>query len=196
MTPATSWASPARCSAPKRARFPSRAEQSDPAEQGAASPLPEKFHGLTDQETRYRQRYVDLIVNPEVKDTFVKRSQILREHARLSGRQGLPGGGHPHSAHPSRSARPPVPSSPTTTRWTWTWCLRIETELYLKRLIVGGMDRVYEVGRIFRNEGMDTKHNPEFTTIELYQAYTDYHGMMDLVEEMMKTVAQNGMRQR
>lgn len=152
-------------------------------------PLPEKFHGLTDKEARYRQRYVDLIMNPDVKDTFVKRSLIMREL-----RSFLDGKGFLEVDTPiltpfeiGASARPFLTHHNTL---DMDMVLRIETELYLKRLIVGGMDRVYEVGRIFRNEGMDTKHNPEFTTIELYQAYTDYHGMMDLVEEMMKTVAQ------
>ncbi len=152
-------------------------------------PLPEKFHGLTDRETRYRQRYVDLIVNPEVMDTFVKRSLILREL-----RSYLDGKGFLEVDTPiltpfeiGASARPFFTHHNAL---DMDMVLRIETELYLKRLIVGGMERVYEVGRIFRNEGMDTKHNPEFTTIELYQAYTDYVGMMDLVEEMMQTVAQ------
>ena len=152
-------------------------------------PLPEKFHGLTNTDMRYRQRYVDLIMNPEVKDTFVKRSKILTEI-----RHYLDGKGFLEVDTPiltpfeiGASARPFLTHHNTL---DMDMVLRIETELYLKRLIVGGMDRVYEVGRIFRNEGMDTKHNPEFTTIELYQAYTDFRGMMDLVEEMMKTVAE------
>ena len=151
-------------------------------------PLPEKFHGLTDRETRYRQRYVDLIVNPEVKDTFVKRSMILRELRHFLDSKGFLEVDTP-SLTPfeiGASARPFYTHHNTL---DIDMVLRIETELYLKRLIVGGMDRVYEVGRIFRNEGMDPTHNPEFTSIELYQAYTDFHGMMDLVEEMMKTVA-------
>ena len=150
-------------------------------------PLPNKFKGLTDREVRYRQRYVDLIVNPEVKDTFVKRSKILREL-----RHFLDGKGFLEVDTPiltpfeiGASARPFYTHHNTL---DLDMVLRIETELYLKRLIVGGMDRVYEVGRIFRNEGMDPTHNPEFTSIELYQAYTDFHGMMDLVEEMMKEV--------
>ena len=151
-------------------------------------PLPEKFHGLTDLETRYRQRYVDLIVNPEVKDTFVKRSHILRELRHFLDSKGFLEVDTPILTpfEIGASARPFYTHHNTL---DIDMVLRIETELYLKRLIVGGMDKVYEVGRIFRNEGMDQTHNPEFTSIELYQAYTDFHGMMDLVEEMMKTVA-------
>ena len=152
-------------------------------------PLPEKFHGLTNTDTRYRQRYLDLIVNPEVKDTFVKRSQILRElRAFLDGRGFLEV--DTPILTPFEIGASARPFYTHHNALDMDMVLRIETELYLKRLIVGGMDRVYEVGRIFRNEGMDTKHNPEFTTIELYQAYTDFHGMMELVEDMMKTVAQ------
>ena len=153
-------------------------------------PLPEKFHGLKDTDTRYRQRYVDLIVNPDVKDTFVKRSQILREIRAYLDEKGFLEVDTPILTpfEIGASARPFLTHHNTL---DMDMVLRIETELYLKRLVVGGMDRVYEVGRIFRNEGMDTKHNPEFTSIELYQAYTDYQGMMDLVEEMMKRVAQN-----
>ena len=151
-------------------------------------PLPEKFHGLTNLEQRYRQRYVDLIANPEVKDTFVKRSKILRLI-----RDYLDNKGYLEVDTPilvpleiGASARPFITHHNTLDMDMY---LRIETELYLKRLIVGGIDKVYEVGRIFRNEGMDPKHNPEFTTIELYEAYTDYYGMMDLVEELYKMLA-------
>jgi len=154
----------------------------------AVRPLPEKFHGLSDKETRYRQRYVDLIVNPEVKDTFVKRSQILKEIRAYLDEKGFLEVDTPILTpfEIGASARPFYTHHNTL---DMDMVLRIETELYLKRLIVGGMDRVYEVGRIFRNEGMDPKHNPEFTTIELYQAFTDFHGMMDLVEELYKRLA-------
>lgn len=152
-------------------------------------PLPEKFHGLTDTEMRYRQRYVDLIMNPGVKDTFVKRSQIMREIRAYLDEKGFLEVDTPILTpfEIGASARPFITHHNTL---DMDMVLRIETELYLKRLIVGGFDRVYEVGRIFRNEGMDTKHNPEFTTIELYQAYTDFHGMMDLVEELYKRLAE------
>ncbi len=151
-------------------------------------PLPEKFHGLTNVEQRYRQRYVDLIVNPEVKDTFIKRSKILK-----LTREFLDSRGYLEVDTPiltpleiGASARPFITHHNTLDMDMY---LRIETELYLKRLIVGGMNKVYEVGRIFRNEGMDPKHNPEFTTIELYEAFTDYYGMMDLVEDLYKMLA-------
>ena len=151
-------------------------------------PLPEKFHGLTNLEQRYRQRYVDLIANPEVKDTFVKRSKILKLI-----RSYLDSKGYLEVDTPillpieiGASARSFKTHHNTLDIPMY---LRIETELYLKRLIVGGMNKVYEVGRIFRNEGMDQKHNPEFTTIELYEAFTDYYGMMDLVEELYKMLA-------
>ena len=152
-------------------------------------PLPEKFHGLTDTDQRYRRRYVDLIMNPGVKDAFYKRSQILKEIRAYLDENGFLEVDTPILTpfEIGASARPFFTHHNTL---DMDMVLRIETELYLKRLIVGGMERVYEVGRIFRNEGMDTKHNPEFTSIELYQAYTDFHGMMDLVEEMMKRVAQ------
>ena len=152
-------------------------------------PLPEKFHGLQDTDTRYRQRYLDLIVNPDVKDTFVKRSLILRHLRAFLDARGFLEVDTPILT-PFEIGASARPFYTHHNALDMDMVLRIETELYLKRLIVGGMDRVYEVGRIFRNEGMDTKHNPEFTTIELYQAYTDFHGMMDLVEDMMKTVAQ------
>ena len=151
-------------------------------------PLPEKFHGLTNLEQRYRQRYVDLIVNPEVKDTFVKRSKILSLIRSYLDSKGFLEVDTPIllPIEIGASARPFVTHHNTLDIPMY---LRIETELYLKRLIVGGMNRVYEVGRIFRNEGMDQKHNPEFTSIELYQAFTDYYGMMDLVEELYKMLA-------
>ncbi len=151
-------------------------------------PLPEKFHGLTNLEQRYRQRYVDLIANPEVKDTFIKRSKILKVIREYLDSKGFLEVDTPILVplEIGASARPFITHHNTLDIDMY---LRIETELYLKRLIVGGMNRVYEVGRIFRNEGMDTKHNPEFTTIELYQAYTDYYGMMDLVEELYKKLA-------
>ena len=151
-------------------------------------PLPEKFHGLTDLEQRYRNRSMDLIVNPEVKETFKKRSAIINEiRAYLNERDYLEV--ETPILNPieiGASARPFVTHHNTL---DIDMFLRIETELYLKRLIVGGIDRVYEIGRIFRNEGMDRKHNPEFTSIELYQAYTDFEGMMNLVEELFKRLA-------
>ena len=150
--------------------------------------LPEKFHGLSDTELRYRERYVDLIVNPEVKDTFVKRSKILSEIRAYLNEKGYLEVETPILTpfEIGASARPFFTHHNTL---DMDMVLRIETELYLKRLIVGGMDRVYEIGRIFRNEGMDPKHNPEFTSIELYQAYADYHDIMDLVEGLFKRLA-------
>lgn len=151
-------------------------------------PLPEKYHGLTDTDTRYRKRYLDMIVNPDVKDTFIKRSAIIKSIRKYLDNLGfievetpilnlIPGGA---------SARPFITHHNTLDMDMY---LRIATELYLKRLIVGGMERVYEIGRNFRNEGMDVKHNPEFTCIELYQAFTDYHGMMDISEALIRNAA-------
>ena len=151
-------------------------------------PLPEKFHGLKDTDTRYRQRYVDLIVNPEVKDTFYKRSQIMKEIRSFLDSRGFTEVDTPILL-PLEIGAAARPFKTHHNTLDMDMYLRIETELYLKRLIVGGMHRVYEVGRIFRNEGMDTKHNPEFTTVELYQAFTDFRGIMDLVEEMNKQIA-------
>ncbi len=150
-------------------------------------PLPEKFHGLTNTDLRYRQRYVDLIMNPDVKETFVKRSKIIKAMREFLDAKGFLEVDTPvlHTLEIGAAARPFVTHHNTLDIDMY---LRIETELYLKRLIVGGFDKVYEVGRIFRNEGMDTKHNPEFTTIEMYQAYTDFRGMMDLAEEMYSEV--------
>ena len=152
-------------------------------------PLPEKFHGLKDTDTRYRQRYVDLIVNPEVKDTFIKRSQILHEIRSYLDSKGFLEVDTPILV-PLEIGAAARPFKTHHNTLDMDMYLRIETELYLKRLIVGGMNKVYEVGRIFRNEGMDTKHNPEFTTIELYQAFTDYRGIMDLVEELNTMLAE------
>jgi len=152
-------------------------------------PLPEKFHGLKDPELRYRQRYVDLIVNPEVKDTFIKRSQIIREIRAMLDEEDflevetpvlntIPGGA---------AARPFITHHNALNIDMY---MRIALELHLKRLIIGGFDRVYEIGRVFRNEGMDTRHNPEFTELELYQAYTDINGMMDITERMIRRCAE------
>ena len=152
-------------------------------------PLPEKFHGLRDTDMRYRQRYVDLIMNPEVKDTFIKRSQIMAGIREYLDEKGFLEVDTPIlTTHEIGAAARPFKTHHNTLNLDMF--LRIETELYLKRLIVGGMDRVYEVGRIFRNEGMDTRHNPEFTTVELYQAFTDYKGMMELVMELYPRLAQ------
>ncbi len=151
--------------------------------------LPEKYHGLTNTDLRYRQRYVDLIMNPEVKDTFVKRSQIISTIRKYLDTQGFIEVETPMlvSNAGGAAARPFVTHSNALDE---DFKLRISLELYLKRLIVGGLERVYEIGRVFRNEGVDTRHNPEFTLMELYQAYTDYHGMMDLTENMYRYVAQ------
>ena len=151
--------------------------------------LPEKFHGLTNTDLRYRQRYVDLIMNPEVKDTFVKRSQIIREIRSFLDSQGFMEVETPMLVANAGGAA----ARPFETHYNALdedVKLRISLELYLKRLIVGGLERVYEIGRVFRNEGTDARHNPEFTLMELYQAYTDYNGMMDLTENLYRTVAE------
>ena len=150
--------------------------------------LPEKFHGLTNTDIRYRQRYVDLIMNPEVRDTFVKRSQIIKSIRDHLDAQGFMEVETPMLVSNAGGAA----ARPFETHYNALdedVKLRISLELYLKRLIVGGLERVYEIGRVFRNEGVDTRHNPEFTLMELYQAYTDYHGMMDLVEDLFRSVA-------
>ena len=152
------------------------------------NPLPEKFHGLTNTDLRYRQRYVDLIMNEEVKETFIKRSKII-----ASIRHYLNGQGFLEVETPMLVANAGgAAARPFETHFNALdedFKLRISLELYLKRLIVGGMERVYEIGRVFRNEGLDTRHNPEFTLMELYQAYTDYHGMMDLTENLYRYIA-------
>ena len=151
--------------------------------------LPEKFHGLTDTDTRYRQRYVDLIMNKDVKDTFIKRSKILSAIRAYLGSQDFMEVETPMLVSNAGGAA----ARPFETHFNALdedFKLRISLELYLKRLIVGGLERVYEIGRVFRNEGLDTRHNPEFTLMELYQAYTDYHGMMDLTENLYRYVAQ------
>ena len=151
--------------------------------------LPEKYHGLTNTDLRYRQRYVDLIMNPEVKDTFIKRSKIISAIRRYLDGQGFMEVETPMLVANAGGAA----ARPFETHFNALdedFKLRISLELYLKRLIVGGLERVYEIGRVFRNEGLDTRHNPEFTLMELYQAYTDYHGMMDLTESLYRYVAQ------
>ena len=151
--------------------------------------LPEKFHGLTDTDTRYRQRYVDLIMNAEVKDTFIKRSKVLKSIRNYLDKEGFMEVETPMLVSNAGGAA----ARPFETHFNALnedLKLRISLELYLKRLIVGGMERVYEIGRVFRNEGLDTRHNPEFTLMELYQAYTDYYGMMDLTENLFRYVAQ------
>lgn len=151
--------------------------------------LPEKFHGLTNTDLRYRQRYVDLIMNPEVRDTFIKRSKILSAIRKYLDGQGFMEVETPMLVQNAGGAA----ARPFETHFNALdedLKLRISLELYLKRLIVGGMERVYEIGRVFRNEGLDTRHNPEFTLMELYQAYTDYHGMMDMTENLYRYVAQ------
>ncbi|MCR4892238.1 MAG: lysine--tRNA ligase [Lachnospiraceae bacterium] len=155
----------------------------------ALLPLPEKFHGLTDTDTRYRERYVDLIMNENVKETFIKRSKIISSIRRYLDDRGFMEVETPMLVENAGGAA----ARPFTTHYNALdedRKLRISLELYLKRLIIGGMERVYEIGRVFRNEGLDTKHNPEFTLMELYQAYTDYHGMMDLTEDMYRYLAE------
>ena len=151
-------------------------------------PLPEKFHGLTDREARYRQRYVDLIVNPEVKQAFIMRSRFIKFVRDFLDARGFMEVETPvlNTISGGATARPFITHHNTLDIDMY---MRIATELPLKRLIVGGLDRVYELGRIFRNEGMDPKHNPEFTTVELYQAYTDFNGMMDLFEDLLSSAA-------
>ena len=152
-------------------------------------PLPEKFHGLTDVDARYRRRYLDLIVNPEVRSTFIKRSQIISEIRRFLDGRGFIEVETPMLVMNAGGAA----ARPFETHYNALDVdvrLRISLELYLKRLIVGGLERVYEIGRVFRNEGIDTKHNPEFTLMELYQAYTDYHGMMELTESLFRHLAE------
>jgi lysyl-tRNA synthetase class 2 len=150
--------------------------------------LPEKFHGLKDTDTRYRQRYIDLIVNPEVRDTFIKRSNIIKEIRNyLDGKEFIEV--ETPVLVPNAGGASAKPFNTHHNALDEDLHLRISLELYLKRLIVGGLERVYEIGRVFRNEGLSVRHNPEFTLLELYQAYTDYFGMMDLVEDLFRTVS-------
>ena len=152
-------------------------------------PLPEKFHGLTDTDTRYRQRYVDLIMNAESKEVFIKRSKIIKEIRKFLDERGFMEVETPMLVSNAGGAA----ARPFETHYNALnedVKLRISLELYLKRLIVGGLEKVYEIGRVFRNEGVDTRHNPEFTLMELYQAYTDYNGMMDLTESMFRHLAE------
>ncbi|MBQ3149729.1 MAG: lysine--tRNA ligase [Clostridia bacterium] len=151
-------------------------------------PLPEKYHGLKDTDTRYRRRYLDLIMNPDVKDTFIKRSAVIREIRNYLDNQGFIEVETPILV-PNAGGAAARPFMTHHNALNEDLNLRISLELYLKRLIVGGLERVYEIGRVFRNEGIDVKHNPEFTLLELYQAYTDFHGMMDLVESLFRHVA-------
>ncbi len=151
--------------------------------------LPEKFHGLKDTDTRYRQRYVDLIVNPDVRDTFIKRSQIIREIRNYLDERDFMEVETPVLV-PTAGGAAARPFSTHHNALDQDIYIRISLELYLKRLIVGGLERVYEIGRVFRNEGLSVRHNPEFTLLELYQAYTDYYGMMVLVEDLFRTVAE------
>ncbi|GKX28351.1 lysine--tRNA ligase [Vallitalea longa] len=152
--------------------------------------LPEKFHGLKDTDTRYRQRYLDLIVNPEVKNTFITRSNIIKEIRNVLDNKGYLEVETPvlNTISGGASAKPFITHHNALDMELY---MRIALELPLKRLIVGGFERVYEIGRVFRNEGLSVRHNPEFTLLELYEAYTDYHGMMDITEELIRTVAQN-----
>lgn len=153
----------------------------------ALLPLPDKWHGLKDTELRYRQRYVDLITSPEVKETFVKRSQIIREIRSFLDGRGYLEVETPvlHAIAGGAAAKPFITHHNALDIDMY---MRIALELHLKRLIVGGFDKVYEIGRVFRNEGIDTRHNPEFTLLELYEAYTDLYGVMDLVEDLFHTV--------
>jgi len=153
-------------------------------------PLPEKFHGLTNTDIRYRRRYLDLIMNPEVRETFINRSLIIREIRNLLDAQGFIEVETPVLV-PNAGGAAARPFTTHHNSLDEDLNLRISLELYLKRLIVGGMEKVYEIGRVFRNEGLSVRHNPEFTLLELYQAYTDYHGMMDLCENLFRTVALN-----
>lgn len=177
----------ARCSRPAGARYPSTQPRFASLTKSLL-PLPEKFHGLRDTDTRYRRRYLDLIVNPDVKDTFIKRSLIIREIRNYLDSKDFIEVETPILVQNAggAAARPFVTHHNALNE---DLNLRISLELYLKRLIVGGLERVYEMGRVFRNEGLDVRHNPEFTLLEIYQAYTDFHGMMDLVEELYRTVA-------
>ena len=187
-TSATSWGSRGVVFRTQRGEMSVRVEKSHPVVPKSLLPLPEKYHGLKDTDARYRQRYVDLIMNPEVKQTFVLRSRFIKFVRDFLDARGYMEVETPvlNTISGGATARPFITHHNTLDIDMY---MRIATELPLKRLIVGGLDRVYELGRIFRNEGMDPKHNPEFTTVELYQAYADFNDMMDLFEDLLSSAA-------
>ncbi len=154
-------------------------------------PLPEKFHGLTDQEIRYRQRYLDLIMNEASRNTFMIRSRIVQFIREFLNAAQFPGSGNTDDAGNSRRRHRAALYDAITMRWICNCICVLRRSLYLKRLVVGGFEKVYEINRNFRNEGLSTRHNPEFTMLEFYEAYADYHDLMDMTEEMLRAMAEN-----